>query len=110
MLQKNPQIVIDESAMKPVVERLATLYEAAGARMASDGEVNQPVWCIGETLAACGGYDLMWLAFQMTERIYGTDAAGWVDRSWDGIAIPGVVLWAGDYSSRRPDGTANVSP
>lgn len=99
MLRTGRSIVVGERELEPVVERLTSLYEARKpARwIATEPEA---VWCIGETLAACGGYDLMWIVFQMVEERCGQSCAAWLDKSWNGVAIPGVMEWSSEDASQ----------
>lgn len=83
--------------MRPVIERLGKLYQANPT--AEGGEQHDHAWYIGETLAACGGYELMWSVFQAIERCHGPSGAAWLDRAWSGIDVDGIVLWVTDKSS-----------
>jgi hypothetical protein len=92
MPRSGRSIAVGERELEPVVERLTLLY---ASRKPERSPVTEPdaVWCIGETLAACGGYDLMWIVFQMVEERCGEPCATWLDRAWDGVAIPGLMEW-----------------
>lgn len=91
-------ISVGEHEIQSVVERLIALH-AMSLRQSEAGSYtpSEPTaaWCIGETLAACGGYELMWLVFKAFEEREGPACAVWLDRSWHGIDIPGVVRWVG---------------
>lgn len=95
MLRTGRSILVGEQELEPVVERLTSLYDA---RTITRSRLAEPdtVWCIGETLAACGGYDLMWIVFQMVEERCGERCATWLDRAWNGVAIPGVMEWSSE--------------
>lgn len=88
-------IVVGERELQIVVDRLSAIH---GLRRHAEypGEAERRLgatWCIGETLAACGGYELMWLVYQMTEESCGPECARWLDQMWDGVTVTGVVLW-----------------
>jgi len=106
MITVNSHISVGEREIEPVVARLSSIYELASAPEGGpvDDRVSDraltPAWCIGETLAACGGYDLMWLAFKAVEERNGPACAEWLDRAWDGITIPGLVLWSATREER----------
>lgn len=97
---------VGEFEMSSVVARLALTYASrvAKCRARDDDEDACPdvAWCLGETLAACGGYDLMWLVYRMVEERHGPACAAWLDRSWDGVCIPDIVWWRADHSDRDP--------
>lgn len=78
--------------METVVARVRSLY-ADHIERGGEGCGAQGAWCIGETLAACGGYDLMWLVYRMIEDHHGLACAQWLDQSWDGVKIEKVALW-----------------
>lgn len=101
MPETGHRLPLSETELEPVVARLALLRgseegDTSADRVAKDG-VHPAAWCIGETLAACGGYDLMWLVYRMFEDRHGLAGGRWLDSSWDGIQIEPVVRWeAGD--------------
>lgn len=100
MLRTGRSIFVGERELEPVVERLTSLYDARKPARQRPGSEPESAWCIGETLAACGGYDLMWIVFQMVEERCGLACAAWLDKSWHGVAIPGVMEWSSEDASR----------
>ena len=95
---------VGEFEMSSVVARLASIYASRIAKRCArnDDACPDAAWSIGETLAACGGYDLMWLVYRMIEKRHGPACAAWLDRSWDGVCIPDIVRWRADHSGRDP--------
>lgn len=95
MPRQRRSIVVGERELQTVVDRLSAIYGSTRATSFPNEAERRlsPTWCIGETLAACGGYELMWLVYQMTEESCGANCARWLDQMWDGITVTGVVLW-----------------
>lgn len=61
-----------------------------------EGGLNYAAWCIGETLANCGGLDLMHRAFNVAEdylcAIDGMSIS-WLDHAWNGVVAPDDSIW-----------------
>lgn len=49
--------------------------------------------CIGITLAACGGIDLMHMVDGIVTDRHGVKVSAWLDHRWNGVQIPGGGMW-----------------
>ena len=50
-------------------------------------------WCIGETLAALGGRDLLVEVYWLVMEEGGAKAASWLDHRWNFVSINGRPVW-----------------
>lgn len=81
MPRASRNIIVGERELQIVVDRLSAVYGASPRRGHGNASERRlgAAWCIGETLAACGGYDLMWMVYQMIEERCGPPAPlGWI--------------------------------
>lgn len=78
-----PGCIVDLS--KPVPSRLDSVRDDISG-------LHYAAWCIGETLAACGGRDAMDDVYAAFEAVNGTRASSWLDHRWSGIVV-GSANW-----------------
>lgn len=85
--------VLGHQEMQAVIGNLGALYAMANEKGPERKAQDFAARCIGETLGACGGWDLMQFVFGMFEDAHGPRWASWLDHRWDGIEIAGGGHW-----------------